>query len=119
MTADQPGRMTPDVWVIGTASLDVLHLGADTVSTVGGAGLYTALAAAKAGAPVGFCAPRPAPMPAVLQPVEARVSWSGPVIPPELLPRAAYVRALLEDRVDRIGEAGTEAALTSLERPTD
>jgi GMP synthase-like glutamine amidotransferase len=31
----------------------------------------------------------------------------------------AYVRALLEDRVDRIGEAGTRAALDSLEVPTD
>ena len=30
---------------------------------------------------------------------------------------APYVRALLEDRVDRIGEAGTAAALESLERP--
>lgn len=32
---------------------------------------------------------------------------------------AAYLRALLEDRVDRIGEAGTVAALRSLEHPTD
>jgi GMP synthase-like glutamine amidotransferase len=32
---------------------------------------------------------------------------------------AAYVQALLEDRVDRIGEAGTATALASLERPTD
>jgi GMP synthase-like glutamine amidotransferase len=30
-----------------------------------------------------------------------------------------YLRALLEDRVDRIGEAGTAAALASLDRPTD
>ena len=32
---------------------------------------------------------------------------------------AAYVRALLEDRVDRIGEAETAVALASLEAPTD
>jgi GMP synthase-like glutamine amidotransferase len=32
---------------------------------------------------------------------------------------APYLRALLEDRVDRIGEAGTAAALESLEHPTD
>ncbi|MEQ1786463.1 MAG: hypothetical protein ABL966_05375 [Acidimicrobiales bacterium] len=31
----------------------------------------------------------------------------------------AYLRALLEDRVDRIGEAGTAAAMASLEQPTD
>ncbi len=30
-----------------------------------------------------------------------------------------YVRALLEDRVDRIGEAGTAVALESLAQPTD
>ena len=80
-------RMTPEIGVIGTASLDVLHLGEKTVSTVGGAGLYTALAAAKAGAAVVFCAPRPAPMPAALRPVAARVSWNGPVIAPDALPR--------------------------------
>jgi GMP synthase-like glutamine amidotransferase len=32
---------------------------------------------------------------------------------------ADYIRALLEDRVDRIGEAQTAAALASLESPTD
>ena len=31
----------------------------------------------------------------------------------------AYVRALLEDRVDRIGKAETDAALATLRRPTD
>jgi len=32
---------------------------------------------------------------------------------------AAYVRALLEGRVDRIGEAETDAALATLDQPTD
>jgi GMP synthase-like glutamine amidotransferase len=32
---------------------------------------------------------------------------------------AAYVRALLEDRVDRIGASETEAALATLQEPTD
>jgi len=32
---------------------------------------------------------------------------------------AAYVRALLEDRVDRIGQADTDAALATLRGPTD
>jgi sugar/nucleoside kinase (ribokinase family) len=40
----------PQIFVIGAASLDVLHSGARTVQTVGGAGLYTALAAQRAGA---------------------------------------------------------------------
>jgi sugar/nucleoside kinase (ribokinase family) len=73
--------------VIGTASLDVLHLGAHTVSTVGGAGLYTALAAVRRGATVALYAPRPTPMPAALQPVAARLAWSGPTITPDALPR--------------------------------
>jgi sugar/nucleoside kinase (ribokinase family) len=104
--------MTPDVWVIGTASLDVLHLGDNTVSTVGGAGLYTALAAARAGATVGFCAPRPAPMPAALQPVEARVSWHGPVIAPELLPRLEIAHHG-EGRATLLGASwGAESQLT-------
>jgi hypothetical protein len=48
-----------DVLVIGGASLDVLHLQAQTVASAGGAGLYTALAAHCAGAKVGMFAPRP------------------------------------------------------------
>ena len=32
---------------------------------------------------------------------------------------AAYVRALLDDRVDRIGDQETEVAVATLERPTD
>lgn len=78
----------PQIMVIGTASLDVLHLGDDTSHhTVGGAGLYTALASYKAGASTGLYAPRPNPMPVPLQPVAQRLSWTGPSIPPEALPR--------------------------------
>lgn len=53
-----------DIFVIGTASLDVLHL-ADgrTANTAGGAGLYTALAARQAGARTGLYAPQPEPVP--------------------------------------------------------
>jgi sugar/nucleoside kinase (ribokinase family) len=75
-----------DVLVIGGASLDVLHLQAQTVASAGGAGLYTALAAHCAGAKVGMFAPRPAPMPAELEPAAERVVWLGPVVPPEQLP---------------------------------
>lgn len=77
-----------DVFVIGTASLDTLHL-ADgrLIKCAGGAGLYTALAAARAGATVGLVAPKPQPLPDVLQPVAERVTWLGPQIRPEELPR--------------------------------
>ena len=75
-----------DVLVIGGASLDVLHLAGQTAASAGGAGLYTALAAQCAGAKVGMFAPRPAPMPAELEPAAERVEWLGPVVPPEQLP---------------------------------
>lgn len=77
-----------NVFVIGTASLDVLRL-ADgrVVEAAGGAGLYTALAAHRAGAVTGLLAPRPEPLPALLQPVAARLHWLGPVVAPEALPR--------------------------------
>jgi ribokinase len=79
--------MIPHVFVIGTASLDVLHLAGRSVRTIGGAGLYTALAAHRAGAVVGLLAPRPEPMPALLQPVAERLHWLGPLIAPAALPR--------------------------------
>lgn len=75
------------VVVIGTASLDTLHFAGQTVHTIGGAGLYTALAAHCVGARVGLYAPRPEPMPALLQPVVERLAWFGPIISPEELPR--------------------------------
>ncbi len=76
-----------DVFVIGTASLDVLHFAGQTARAAGGAGMYTALAAHRAGARAGLFAPRPEPMPAVLQPIAEGLDWIGPTIPPEDLPR--------------------------------
>lgn len=76
-----------NIFVIGTASLDTLHFAGQTAHTAGGAGLYTALAAARLGARVGLFAPRPDPMPTPLQPMAGRLHWVGPVIPPEALPR--------------------------------
>ena len=85
-TSDQPAG-PPHVVVVGTASLDVLHLGTRTAHTIGGAGLYTALAAHHAGATTALYAPRPDPMPASLQPVADRVIWTGPAIAPDAFPR--------------------------------
>ncbi|HET7375071.1 MAG TPA: carbohydrate kinase family protein, partial [Anaerolineae bacterium] len=76
-----------DILVIGGASLDVLHLtNGQTVSAAGGAGLYTALAAARSGARTGMFAPRPDPMPVELQVAADRINWIGPVVPPDQLP---------------------------------
>jgi sugar/nucleoside kinase (ribokinase family) len=76
----------PDLWIIGGASLDVLHFAGQTVASAGGAGLYTAAAAARAGAATAMFAPRPDPVPEALAPALPRINWSGPVVPPEELP---------------------------------
>jgi ribokinase len=76
-----------DIFVIGTASLDVLHFAGQTARTAGGAGMYTALAAHRAGAKAGLFAPKPEPMPESLRPIAGRLQWVGPVILPEDLPR--------------------------------
>jgi len=76
-----------DVFVIGTVSLDVLHFAGQTAPAAGGAGMYTALAAYRAGASVGLLAPKPRPMPPLLRPIARRLRWVGPIIRPAALPR--------------------------------
>ncbi len=72
--------------VIGGASLDVLHFAGRTERAAGGAGLYTALAAERAGARVTMVGPRPEPVPPELTEAMARLDWRGPVVPPAELP---------------------------------
>jgi len=76
-----------DVSVIGCASLDVLHFGRQTVTSAGGAGLYTALAAHCAGAKAGLFAPLPDPVPDPLKPAVDRLIWRGSTVPLDQLPR--------------------------------
>ena len=59
----------------------------NVIHTIGGAGLYTALAAHRAGVNTHLMAPRPEPMPRLFAPVIERVHWTGPVIAPEVMPR--------------------------------
>ncbi len=72
--------------VVGGASLDVLHFAGRTERSAGGAGLYTALAARRAGARVTMLGPRPVPMPPALAPAAERIEWVGMPVPPEELP---------------------------------
>lgn len=74
------------VTIIGGASLDQLYVQGQWRASIGGAGLYTSLAAQRAGAPVTMFAPRPAPMPAELAPVAQRLNWVGPLCSPAELP---------------------------------
>lgn len=69
-----------DILVIGTASVDTLHIGGQMHHTIGGAGLYTALAAQFAGAEVTLLGPRPINMPQAFLPVSQRITWMGPAV---------------------------------------
>jgi sugar/nucleoside kinase (ribokinase family) len=73
--------------VVGGASLDRIHVGGEPIATPGGAGLYTALAAARAGVDVTMLAPFPDPMPPELAPALDRIRWIGPTVTPDALPR--------------------------------
>ncbi len=80
------GLPAPHLTVIGGASLDLLHFAGRSERSGGGAGLYTALAAARAGAHVTMVAPRPDPMPEKLQAAADILDWLGPAVPPSELP---------------------------------
>ncbi len=70
--------------VVGEASFDVLHLEDRTVESVGGAGMYTAMAASRCGAQVTMFSPRPDALPERLKPIAAHlVEWLGPDISPQ------------------------------------
>jgi len=78
----------PEILIIGSASLDTLHIKGQPVSSPGGAGMYTAMAAKRSGANVAMFGPRPDPMPDILRPVDERCDrWFGPSVTQEELPR--------------------------------
>lgn len=74
--------------VIGGASFDVLHFEDRTIESIGGAGVYTAMAAHRSGAQVAMFSLRPEPCPEPLQPVAQRFTeWLGPVVSPDEIMR--------------------------------
>ena len=79
--------MSPRLLVVGGASLDQIHVRGEPVATPGGAGLYTALAAARAGIDVTMLAPLPDPMPPELAPACELIRWVGPSVGLDGLPR--------------------------------
>ncbi len=78
---------SPRLLVIGGASLDRIHVRGHAVATPGGAGLYTALAAARAGIEVTMLSPVPDPMPPELAWVRDMIRWVGPVVDLDGMPR--------------------------------
>ena len=109
----------PAVLVMGSPSVDILHFRGRTERSAGGAGLYTALAARRAGARVTMVAPRPDPMPPELVEPVARLDWRGPSVAPDTLPhfeiahepggRTTYLNAVW----------GSEALLGAQDVPDD
>ncbi len=107
------------LFIIGGASLDVLHLQNETKKSSGGAGMYTALAAARAGARVTMFAPRPDPMPPELAPLAARVHWIGPIVSPAQLP-SFEIAHYGNGKAELVGARwGAEALLTPENLPNE
>ncbi len=75
------------ILIVGGATFDTLHFFGQTYHTFGGAGMYTAMAARRCGADAGLFAPRPSPMPDSLQPIAQRLSWLGPQVTLDEIPR--------------------------------
>jgi ribokinase len=103
--------------VVGGASLDRLHFAGRSERSAGGAGLYTALAAHRAGARVTMLAPRPEPMPAELAPAAERIRWIGRAVPPEDLPRFEISHDGEGRATMRSAVWGAEGRLTAAELP--
>ena len=77
------------ILVIGGASLDTLEVADDLIA--GGAGMYTAMAANRAGATVTLYSPRPNPIPQPLMSVAQQLTWIGPDIAVDELARFEIV----------------------------
>jgi sugar/nucleoside kinase (ribokinase family) len=74
--------------VIGGAAFDRLHLPDQTIDSIGGAGMYTAMAARRCGAQVAMFGLRPEPCPERLTSVANHLSeWLGPAVAPADLPQ--------------------------------
>jgi ribokinase len=107
----------PGILVVGGASLDRLHFAGRTERSAGGAGLYTALAARRAGARVTMLAPRPEPMPAELATAAERVEWIGRSVPPAELPHFEIAHDGEGRATMRRAVWGAESRLTPAELP--
>jgi sugar/nucleoside kinase (ribokinase family) len=105
--------------VVGGASIDVLHLRDRTVTSVGGAGMYTAMAAIRCGAQTAMFGPNPDPCPESFKPVARRLTeWLGPVVPPEKLPQ--FEISYRQGKTEYLGTSlGAEATLSPTMLPSD
>ncbi|MBS1956247.1 MAG: carbohydrate kinase family protein [Cyanobacteria bacterium SZAS-4] len=109
------------ILVIGCASLDTIHVEKNgsrtTYETIGGAGLYTALAA-RMSIPVTLYAPKPHPMPRALELVEQLLDWQGPTCHPDAVPRLEIVHHGGGKATLLNASWGAESMLTPEQLPT-
>lgn len=112
-------KQKPHLLVIGSPSIDILHIKNRTEETAGGAGLYTALAAHRSGCQVSLCGVRPDPVPELLMPLQERLTeWLGPTVPLEELPH--FEIAHHGDKAEYLQfNVGAEARLTPQNLPED
>jgi ribokinase len=83
------------IFVVGCASLDTIHIEESgqksTFHTLGGAGLYTALAARAAGASVTLYGPRTAALPGEFKRLPEVIDWIGPQVEADEMPALEIV----------------------------
>ncbi|MBC8259991.1 MAG: hypothetical protein H8E38_13305 [SAR324 cluster bacterium] len=113
-TAGKPAK----ILVIGGSSLDILTVEGHDYSSPGGAGLYTALAAAKSEADVTLFAPVPSPLPLPLLEFSTHVKWIGPQVSPAELPSFHIIHASGETKYER-SYFGAEGAMIPDDLPDD
>lgn len=98
--------------MVGGASIDKIRAGGEPCITPGGAALYTALAAVRAGAATRFFGFRASPMPELFREAAASVPWTGPECREEDLPHFEIV-------YDEDGNARLASATWGLEETLD
>lgn len=106
------------ILVIGGASLDTLRINGTDYSSSGGAGLYTALAAARSGADVTLFSPLPYPMPERLANVSSFVNWIGPKVSRDEMPRFHIVQEI-NNTIFKQSFFGAEETFTPDDLPND
>lgn len=110
---------TAAVLVVGGASIDRLHFCGRSELSAGGAGMYTAAAAYRAGVLAAMFAPLPRPMPGLLQPAAERLEWFGPQVAPERLPHFEITHHGAGVATLDTAEWGAESELVPSDLPDD
>lgn len=112
-------KYKPHLLVIGSPSIDVLHIKNRTEESAGGAGLYTALAAHRSGCKVSLYGVRPNPVPEALMPLGERLAeWLGPTVPLAEIPH--FTIAHHGDKAEYLQfDVGAEADLMPSQLPED